>query len=237
MLPNREGRFKAIIVEYGVSETGQNHLATWTAKFRLLEELANGEWLACDAEGFEITGYFYLEKKDGTLNTTTIDALKAALGWDGRDPFWLQDADLTQTIVQLKLAYEEYNGQIRIKVKFIDAENATPNDVPKADDAGRRSINTRLGAKFRANAGGAPAPAPKPPAGSRPTPPKPAPTSPTKGLTMQEAWDAFVKACPPNSDQKQIESEWFRLLGEMFPGQQPEELTPQEWARFVEVPF
>ena len=50
---------------------------------------------------------------------------------------------------------------------------------------------------------------------------------------MQQAWDAFAKACPANCTSENGESEWFRLLREMFPGKQPEQLTPQEWATFV----
>ena len=155
MLPNREGRFKATIREHGVAETGQNKLATFVCHFQLTEELGNGEWLPVE-EDLDITGYFYLEKKDGTLNTVTIDALKRAFGWDGRDPFWLQDAAFEGHVVQVKLVFEEYNNRTRIKVQYVDAEDATPSGVPQADDAGRRAIATRLGAKFRANAGGNP---------------------------------------------------------------------------------
>jgi hypothetical protein len=245
MLPNREGRFKATILEHGVAETGPNNLATFVCQFQLVEELANGEWIPVE-EDFDITGYSYLEKRDGTLNTRTIDALKAAFGWDGRDPFWLQDADFSQLVVQVKLTFETYDNKTRIKVKWVDAEDATPAGVPQADDSMRRSIGTRLGAKLRANAGGTPAPAPKPTQGSRPAPPKPknsaaAPAS--SGLTMQQAWETFVKACPEDASQEHIESEWFRILGELFPGKQPAQLTPAEWATFADeaspkiVPF
>jgi hypothetical protein len=243
MLPNREGRFKANILEHGVAETGPNKLATLVCRFQLAQELINGEWEPVD-EDFDITGYFYLEKRDGTLNTVTIDSLKSAFGWDGRDPFWLQDSDFDGHFVQVKLAFETYDNKTRLKVQYVDAENATPTGVPQADDAARRSIGTRLGSKFRANAGGTPAPAPKPNTGSRPTPPKPkpaatpsapqaAPAPAAQGLTMQQVWEAFVKASPEGYSAEQVEDEWFRRLGEVFPDRQPEQLTPQEWARFA----
>jgi hypothetical protein len=130
-----------------------------------------------------------------SANTITIDHLKSAFGWDGRDPFWLQDADFSQHVVQLKLAFETYDNKTRLKVQYVDAEDATPSGVPQADDAARRAIGTRLGSKFRANAGGTPAAAPKPNPGSRPAPPKPAsaaaPSAPPQiaaGITMQQAW-------------------------------------------------
>lgn len=225
MLPNREGRFKATILEHGVAETGPNKLATFVCRFQLVQELINSEWNPVD-EDFDITGYFYLEKRDGTLNSVTIDALKSAFGWDGRDPFWLQDTDFGPLVVQVKLAFETYDNKTRIKVQYVDAEDATPSGVPQADDAARRTIATRLGAKFRANAGGTPAPAPQPT-----TPRALAPMAP--GLTMEQAWERFAAAAPENGTPEHLEQEWFRLLGQMFPGRQPQQLTPQDWSRFA----
>ena len=60
---------------------------------------------------------------------------------------------------------------------------------------------------------------------------------------MQEAWELFVKACPENGAQEQIESEWFRILGDLFRGKQPDQLAPAEWGTFIDeapgriVPF
>lgn len=240
MLPNREGRFKATILEHGVSESGPNKLATFICRFQLVMELINGAWEPVE-EDLDITGYFYLEKRDGTLNSVTIDNLKSAFGWDGRDPFWLQDADFNAHVVQLKLEFETYDNKTRLKVRYVDAENAMPADVPQADAGARRAISTRLGAKFRANAGGSPAPAPAPSAARPTAAPKPtngAPAAPPAaalpaGMTMQQAWEAFAKAAAEDSSQEVLEREWFRLLGEIFPGRQPEQLTPADWARFA----
>lgn len=232
MLPNREGRFKASIGEHGVAETGPNNLATFVCEFHLVQELANGEWIPVD-EDLSISGYFYLEKKDGSLNTVTIDQLKDAFGWDGRDPFWLQDTDFTDHVVQVKLVFEEYGGKTRIKVQYVNPEDWAGGGVPTADDSMRRSIAGRLGAKLRANAGGSPAPAPRPAPGSRPgsvttTSPSSAPTA-----TMEQAWEAFANACPEKWSRQNIEDEWFRVLEEMFSGKQPEQLTGTDWARVL----
>jgi len=234
MLPDREGLFNAYPTEIGVAETGPNNLATCTVHFRIVEELLAEQWADCSAENLEITGYFYLEKKDGSLNSVAIEALKAALGWDGRDPFWLQDTDLTQQPVQLKLGFEQYNGQPKIKVQFLNPYGREPTSgVSRADDAARRALNARLGAKLRAAAGGTPAPAPRP--SGKPAPPKrpaKAPTQPAGATaTMEEAWAEFCAHC---TDEKwtddAISEEWFRIVNEMYPGKQPEQLTPADWA-------
>ena len=246
MLANREGTFNAYPIDVGVDETGPNNLATVVIVFSLCEERVGAEWVDCAAEGMEITGWFYLEKRDGSINEKTIESLKAALGWDGRDPFWLQDqaAELAQQPVQVKLAFEEYNGTTNLRVQYLNPHGYEGGGVSKADDATRRTIQRRIGSKLRAIAGGTPAPAPKPagkpapakpataPAAARPAPPK-APTAtaePPQPATMEKAWEAFCAHCPPEKwDQEAIEKEWFRVLADLFPGKQPDDLTPAEW--------
>lgn len=249
MIANREGRFKATILDHGVAESGPNHLATLVCRYRLVSELSGAEWAPVD-DDMEITGYHYMEKRDGSVNQTTIDMLKRAFGWDGRDPFWLQDADMGELVVQVSLAAETYNGKTRLKVQYVDAEDSVGGTVPKADDAARRSISTRLGAKFRALAGSAPAPAAK--ASPRPAPgqsvPAPAASAapastatadPPPEATMQAAWDAFVKEYKsrPGGSDDDMNQQWFRIVGELAPGRQIEDITPPEWAVImVEAP-
>ncbi|MCE5280305.1 MAG: hypothetical protein ABFD92_07685 [Planctomycetaceae bacterium] len=232
MLPNREGLFNAYPLDIGITQSGPNNLLTCSILLRLYEELSNGSWIDCSAEGMEITGYFYLEKKDGALNTTAIDSLKASLGWDGRDPFWMQDnaENLREKPVQVKLGAEQYNGKTRIKVQFLNPHGSSAAGVSKGDDVLRRTINTRLGARLRAQAGGTPAPAQTPP--PRPAQaPAPAASAAPATATMEQAWAEFCKHCPaPKWDQQAIEGEWFRILGELFPAKQPAELTSADWA-------
>lgn len=250
MLANREGLFHAYPVDLGLAESRQSRLLQVSVLYRLFEEFTDGKWVDCAAERLEITGYHILEKRDHSLNETTIEALKAALGWDGRDPFWLQDhaLELAERPVQVRLAYETYNGQPVLKVQFLNPYGSQRGGVTKGDDTMRRSVGNRLGAKFRALAGGTPAnpavPAgsPAPAAGDRPAPaakpaakavarPAPAPAAPA-GCSPEQAWERFVQHCPPPKwDQQATEAEWFRILAELFPGRQPDQLAPADWAR------
>jgi hypothetical protein len=239
MLANREGLFHAHPVDIGLGETSQKKLLQVVINYRLFEELVEGEWRDCSGENLEISGYHVLEKKDHSLNTMTIDALKAALGWDGADPFWLQDNVhiLSQQPVQLKLAIEEYEGQRSLKVKFLNPYGSRGGGVPKADDSMRRNVANRLGPKFRATAGGTPAPAPRPV--GKPAAPKAAPPAPPAAVataeapapaTMEQAWEEFTRHCPPLKwDQQSIEKEWFRILAGLFPGKQADQLTAADW--------
>lgn len=238
MLPDRDGLYHAYPANIGIDETGANELATCIINFHLFEELIQGQWVDRASENLDITGYFYLEKRDGTLNTAAIDSLKAALGWDGRDPFWLQETDLAEHPVQVKLGYEEYDGKTRLKVRFLNPYGAAPGGgVSKADAAARKAISTRLGSKLRALAGGAPAQAPKP--SGRPAPKSKAPAAPAQPsasseCTLQEAWaafcDAYDKAGPQEGTAQDRERQWFEILQQLFPGRDVDSLKPVDWA-------
>lgn len=253
MLANREGLFHAYPLAIGLGETREKKLLQAVIQYRLVEELADNQWADCSGQSLEITGYHIMEKKDHSLNENTISALKAAFGWDGQDPFWLQDnaEALCQQPVQLKLGFEEFNGQQNLKVQFLNPYGAKGSGgVPKADDDFRRGVSNRLGAKFRANAGGTPANPPKPagkpaapaasapakPAPPKPTPPAAAPIAATAiaPATMEQAWAAFTGHCTDEKwTQDAIEKEWFRIIADLFPGKQPDQLTPAEWGRML----
>lgn len=257
MLPSRDGVFHGFITEKAVATTGKNNLVTFQAKYRLTEERVNGEWYALrEDEPFEITGYHYLEKKDGTVNTNTVDQLKDAIGWDGADPFWLDDADLSGACVTLKIEREEWEGKVRPKVKWLSNENDTGGgDIKRLDDAERRAIKNRIGAKFKAVAGGtavktappmtaAPtrpaSPASSPKRAAAPTRAKAPTPEPETAVAVAEppsadvAFAAFQEAFASDVDGKIIEREWFKRLGELFPSKGVDTLTPDDWAKFME---
>ncbi|HET6441299.1 MAG TPA: hypothetical protein VFH53_02895, partial [Phycisphaerae bacterium] len=161
---------------------------------------------------------------------------------DGRDPFWLQDnaEALGEHPVQVKLGWEQYNGSTTLKVQFLNPYGSTGRGVSRADNATRRNITNRLGSKLRASSGGTPSPAPKP--AGRPSSPGPAPqkaavaTSPAaepSTATMDEAWSTFCAAyeqAGPEGAPADREQQWFSAVSQLFPGKQPDELTPAQWA-------
>ena len=230
MMANREGLFHAYPVEIGLGETKEKKLLQAVIRYRLFESEVEGEWVDCSGEGLEITGYHILEKRDHTLNTTTIDALKAALGWDGCDPFWLQDnADaLYQQPVQLRLAFEEYNGSTSLKVQFLNPYGSRIGGVPRADEEMRRSIANRLGPKFRAVAGGTPANPPKP--AGKPAPSKVANPAPTPAAPPSPVAAAPAPAPAPRQDSGQAPSASSGQAPRQDSGQATME---QAWAEFT----
>lgn len=190
---NREGIFRATVAEKSVAPKGKNKLTAWQCVFNLIEELAPDEggdksFFDITAEGLTISCDSYLEK--GTygakgefvgseLNTFTVDKLKEATGWDGRDPFWLEDSLPADLVVRLTIEMDTPSDPVKYKpklvVKWIDHKDSSGSGgISRATDAEKAMIRSRLGTKLRAIAGGTPA---KPPAtvGKPALPPAPTP--------------------------------------------------------------
>lgn len=229
-MPSREGRFRACVTDRSVTETGQNKLATFVARYSILEEFVDGAWADVSGEGLSIDGYHYLEKRDGAVNEFTIDALKAAFSWDGRDVYWLEDNDLPDC--QITLAYEEYNGQERLKTKWLNPYDFEGGMVSKATPEVRKRLSAKLGPKLRAIAGTTPAA--QRPTGTPKTPPRAAPKPAGPTATMEDAWTAFADtqaaSATPIADDH-LESEWFRIIQELTSKTDLDDVTPEEWHR------
>jgi len=109
------------------------------------------------ADGPELKSYHTLVNKDGAINTRTVDNLKAWSGWDGADPFWFMEHDLSNVDVEVVISNEPgFQDPTRMfpKVKWINPPGGSGSGVPEAAD--RRTVLAKYGAKFRALAGGVP---------------------------------------------------------------------------------
>lgn len=220
-----EGRYKARIGDHGLGSS-KSGLVEFDCEYILFQFLDGNEWVDCEEE--RITGYHYLEKSGGALNDFTINALKDALGWDGRDIIWLQDADLTQTVVSVTLGMEEYNGKSRMKVQFVNPENFNGGRVSRADANELKSLQSRLGSKLRALSGGTPTPTPKP-ATQSPKPPPARKTVAKPTATEEQAWEHFLSQVPQNWTEDQANKEWYRILEDLVVGKKPDAFTSEDW--------
>lgn len=132
---------------------------------------AEGGWRDVSGEQREITAFRYLEEKDGSVNVRELEMLRDIFGCPPHNPYWLEDNDLSDKRVQL-VVDQGKNGKPR--VAFINPEDYAGHGggggIKKTDDAGRRAVMNKFGAKLRA-VFGAPAQAPKPPARPAAKPP------------------------------------------------------------------
>lgn len=245
-MPNRAGKFRAEILDAGIVESGDNKLATVILKLHLVDELLGGEWKEIVGEGLEITAYNYLEKRDGSVNTKTVDSLRKTFPrWDGSDLTYWDLLTGEHLMCQVTLGFETYNNKERIKVQWVDPyDSAHGGDIPKASAEERRSIMNRLGAKLRANSGGTSVPprtaAPASKAPAAPAQTKAPPAAPAPTATMDEAWEMFeLKNKDMAPDDKP--GAWFAYIKEHTGKTDPVNVTPQEWGKIKglmdEIPF
>lgn len=104
--------------------------------------------------GPELKSYHTLVNRDGSINTRTVDNLKAWSGWNGVDPFWFMENDLTGLEVEVVIVNEPgFTDPSKLfpKVKWVNPPGGG-NKMPESADRG--AILAKYGAKFRAVAGG-----------------------------------------------------------------------------------
>lgn len=184
MLLDRPGTFKALPMSWDIATSEASKSVALVIQFKVLEFLTTKGWE--DWRGFadqEITGYFYIVKKDGTPNTVQIDALYRAIGWNGDISLQTLRREPAETPCQIVVEIENYNGKEKLKVKWINPEDFTPG-IRQSDDATVQDVNKVYASQLRAAAAAAakaagpakPAASPPPAAKKRPDfAPAPAP--------------------------------------------------------------
>jgi hypothetical protein len=207
------------------------------------------------ADGPELKSYHTLVNKDGAINTRTVDNLKAWSGWDGADPFWFMEQDLSNVEVEIVIANEPgFQDPTRMfpKVKWINPPGGGGSGVPEAAD--RRTVLAKYGAKFRALSGGVPcgrlaagqksedrsqksegsataagvpSPAPMRPA-VRAVPPVPVRPPVIAGSTQAAAWGRLCQLGANLTPDKR-EAIWFVCVDAT--GMDQVDMTPAGWAQ------
>ncbi len=109
---DRPGIFKARPLSWAV-RTAESGAVSISAEYLVLAQLDGTEWIDwSEAEEHTVFGDTYVVKRDGTVNTSGVEQLVAALGWNGdlrsvvgRPP---------QVVVQINVKDEEYQGKRRV---------------------------------------------------------------------------------------------------------------------------
>jgi len=230
-LPNKDGTFKARPLEWGVKTDGT---PAFVVKYDLLEWWNGTGWEPPGGD-YQITGYHYPLKKNGTVNDVQYKALREALGWDGSSFQTLNDGDYSQIECQVRLGYEDYNGQQKLKVQFLNPIDYDPNfGVEKGDPQAVRSLDSQYGSLFRAMAGTT-APAKRPASTQQPARSNGAAggvataAPPVAGEAKQSAWQAFITVTPSYEEQKRKDV-FRKAVASLFPaGTDLKALSNEEW--------
>ncbi len=219
-----DGKYKAVPIKTTVQEVESGAVA--------VVQVFNVEG------GHELIGRSWIVLKDGSIATKTISNLKQCYpGWDGVDPFWLCEQDLSQCEVELVVVNTVYEGKPRVEVKYINP----PGGRDLGETMDKAKFMQKFGAKLRANSGGTPVKAPAAPAPQQPLPgfkaPPPPPTPPPALPTgpkssMEECWNALCTTLT-GKERSVIETTWFNTLAKLFPGRNNSDLSPEDWGQVL----
>lgn len=182
---NRPGTFRGIPQEWGVSES-RNGFPQFVVRLQATEYFDEageiegnepGTWMPWDYDENEITAFLILFGATGQI--FHVDALQAALGWDGSSFANLDGNDWSESVIQFRVVSETYDGVTRLKVQSVNAQDADPGRTIKKLDA--KDLKD-LDAKFKGLLGGAKV-APK---SAKPTAPA-SPAAPARPAAPQSA--------------------------------------------------
>jgi hypothetical protein len=146
---DREGIFKVVPSEWIVEQAESGAIGI-KIKFSIIEYLENGQWADWRNFGpYDVTGTYWVVKKDGAINTVTVKQLVESLGWDGT--FAYVDKDAPQVVVQVKVEQSTYDGKTFFKAGWMNPGNYTP-EKKQLDPDIVKNLDSRFGSLLRAAA-------------------------------------------------------------------------------------
>jgi len=180
----QSGIFRGRISSYGLNKANSGAMSV-AIRLAVDDVYSDGEWFDWSEHRFEAEGNIWLVKKDGTLNETQVRALVDHASWDGNLTS-IVAGDWRPIPVQAVVDEDEYNGQVRYRINWINGYDSVPGGGNvSAEEA--KTLQNQYGPQLRALAGnsqrnasvpgGKPA---KPAAGQKKTSKTPAPAAEPK---------------------------------------------------------
>ncbi len=201
------GLYKGTIKDFAVTQTSHAKLPQFVATFLATERFDESadEWIAWDYEDQTLIGYLVLvslDKHGQVAKCWSYEQVMEAVGWDGETYSGLAAMDLKGKVVKFQVAEDTYDGQTRMKVKQLYAEDGETGlrKLSQEDLAALDSKFKVASSKPKTAATAKPKPKPK----AKKAPPK-APTAepsskegpetrPVTPCTMDEAYEACLDA-------------------------------------------
>lgn len=169
---DRVGVFQAEIVESGLNEAESGSVGI-NLRCRLTAwwDASTQKWVDWIPYDMEADGCLWVVKKDGNPNERAAESLIRHAGWDGTFAS-IAGGTWQPHPIQVEIKEDEYKGNKRKRIEFVNDHNRTPGTLNNVDAAKAGVLDTRLGATFRAlsaNVGRN-----RVPVSSKPSPPPPA---------------------------------------------------------------
>ncbi len=152
---DREGIFMAQPTQWRVRTFENSQAMAVEIDFRILGMLnAEGGW--DDWREYQETtcrGRWFLTKKDGSVNSSAVDQLAVALGWDG-NLLTISDAGPPSRACQITVKSDEYRGEVRHNATWMNHKFFKPTPAGASTEQ-VNDLQGRFGSLFRAAAASA----------------------------------------------------------------------------------
>lgn len=165
----------------------------------------------------------------GVPRERSIKDLRERYGWDGTDPFWFVDADLSAFPVELVIEDQPSKTdptKVFSSIKWVN----TPGKSAASPTVDRAAVMAKYGASFRALGGGTPVMPPKLTPPAPPKAPPPPPAAPVKPSSLLECWEK-MNVVYAGDGETRIASEWAERV--KATGKHQDDMTPADWGRFM----
>jgi len=152
---DREGTFMARPISWGVKTAKDTQAVAINMGFLITAQRDGDQWTDWTGYGdHHAYGDYWIVKKDGTINTQTVDNLVRAFGADAVK--WMGDlrkidGPPPDTMVQIVVKEDEYQGVVRYKAAWINAADYEPQPF-LADAQAVGGLQGRFGSMLRAAA-------------------------------------------------------------------------------------
>lgn len=170
---DREGQFRAKILEYGIRPADSGAVAV-SLHVHLTELWSGDQWHPWAEYQMEAFGDVWVVKKNGEVSQDAAENLMRCTGWDGSFAS-ISNKTWKPTDCQVAISKDEYKGQVRYRINFVNAFDRDPSGgMSTVPDDKIRELENRFGASLRAIRGNIMRNQPAAPANGKPTAP-PAP--------------------------------------------------------------
>lgn len=239
---DRAGLFRGKILDKAVGLTSKSKLPQLVIRFQAVEyyDETEGEWVS----GWEdyqqaITGYYCLFAKDGKP-TLSCEQVQKVFDWNGKSFKDLDDCEGPE-LVQFKVKEEEYEGESRLVVSWLDEYDADPRTgITKLNEKELKELDNKFASALQQIR------KPNKPKSVKENLTEKASTPPSiKGDNKKEddkpkqsksnkttAWGKLVEAnlAGANLDDKALSELWQTVITDTVGDiKEEEDITPEQW--------
>lgn len=143
-----EGHYRIKITETGLKEMQSGAVAI-SLKAHILEAWQDDEWADISHLENEIEGDVWIITKEGATNDSAVESLVKWAGWNG-DLASVLDGSWMPLPCQTQVKREDYKGNTRFKLSFINDWNRTPRGMTNVSPEQVGALLSKYGRDLKA---------------------------------------------------------------------------------------